>query len=82
MEAEKLRLLFDAIPQVRAAVAEIDSIIAEIEADERYHYKPALVQVNAPLALIQVELGARIRLARRIRDILTRPVTAQPESTR
>lgn len=33
--------------------------IDEIEADGRHHYKPALVQVNAPLALIQVELEAR-----------------------
>ena len=33
--------------------------IALIEADERHHYKPALVQVNAPLALIQVALDNR-----------------------
>lgn len=30
----------------------------QINADERYHYKPALVQVNAPLALIQQALEA------------------------
>lgn len=33
--------------------------IAKIEADDRYRAKSALVQVNAPLALIQVDLGAR-----------------------
>jgi anion-transporting ArsA/GET3 family ATPase len=33
--------------------------IAKIEADPRHHYEAALVQVNAPLALIQVELKAR-----------------------
>ena len=33
--------------------------IAEVEADNRHHYEPALVQINAPLALIQVSLDAR-----------------------
>lgn len=33
--------------------------ILEIEDDERFHYKPALVHVNAPLALIQTALLAR-----------------------
>lgn len=37
--------------QIRARIAEIDY-------DERYHYPPALVQVNAPLALIQVSMQA------------------------
>jgi hypothetical protein len=35
--------------------------IAEIDSDERYHYKPALVQINAPLALIQVQMEAEAR---------------------
>lgn len=39
----------------------LKSQIAEIKADERYSYKPALVQVNAPLALIQVEMHAKVR---------------------
>lgn len=34
--------------------------IAEIKSDERYKYKPALVQINAPLALIQVQMRAEI----------------------
>ena len=34
--------------------------IAEIKADERWKYKPALVQVNAPLALIQVSMKSKV----------------------
>jgi hypothetical protein len=34
--------------------------IAEIERDDRYKAKAALVQVNAPLALIQVEMKSRV----------------------
>lgn len=37
--------------------------IAEIAKDERFRYKPADVSVNAPLALIQVDLKARHTLA-------------------
>jgi hypothetical protein len=35
--------------------------IAKLEADERYSYPPAQVQINAPLALIQVELEAKVQ---------------------
>ena len=34
--------------------------IAEIEADERYHYASASVLINAPLALIQTEMKAKL----------------------
>ena len=34
--------------------------IAEIEADERYHYSSASVLINAPLALIQTEMRAKM----------------------
>lgn len=34
--------------------------IAEIEADERYHYASASVFINAPLALIQTEMRAKM----------------------
>ena len=34
--------------------------IAEIEADERYHYASASVFINAPLALIQTEMKAKL----------------------
>jgi hypothetical protein len=35
------------------ACARIRERLAQIEADERFRAKPALVQINAPLALIQ-----------------------------
>ena len=34
--------------------------IAEIENDERYHYASASVLINAPLALIQTEMKAKM----------------------
>lgn len=34
--------------------------IAEIENDERYHYASASVFINAPLALIQTEMRAKM----------------------
>lgn len=34
--------------------------IAEIEADERYHYATASVLINAPLAFIQTEMKAKL----------------------
>lgn len=42
---------------------EIQAKIDEIEADTRMGYKPAKVDINAPLALIQCSLGSQ-------RDIL------------
>lgn len=38
----------------------IKSEIGEIEADERYHYATASVLINAPLALIQTEMKAKL----------------------
>ena len=38
----------------------IKSEIAEIEADECYHYATASVLINAPLALIQTEMRAKM----------------------
>lgn len=38
------------------SVAEIEARLDEVEADERMHYKCANVNINAPLALIQVNL--------------------------
>jgi len=39
---------------------EILAKIKELESDERHKYKSALVEINAPLALIQVEIQAKI----------------------
>jgi hypothetical protein len=40
---------------------EIRQKIAEIKRDNRYKAPPAQVQINAPLALIQVSLGSHIQ---------------------
>ena len=40
--------------------SELRAKLRELRNDERHRYKPALVQINAPLALIQVEIQAKI----------------------
>lgn len=47
-------------------------IISEVEGDERHHYPDANVIVNAPLALIQVQLEQRKRTAKEILKELQR----------
>lgn len=40
----------------------VEFLVAElkkIEGDQRFHYPPAQIQINAPLALIQIQLKAR-----------------------
>lgn len=44
--------------------------IATIEADERYHYKPANVQVNAPLALEQIGMSSRMQVLKKVLELL------------
>lgn len=41
-------------------VAEIKEEIKKAEQDERYSYPSAQVQINAPLALIQVSMRTRV----------------------
>jgi len=43
------------------ARSEIQAMIERIENDNRYKYPAARVDVNAPLALIQVEMKAQVR---------------------
>jgi len=38
---------------------QVSKKLKQIEADERFHYPPANVLINAPLALIQVDLHAQ-----------------------
>ena len=45
-------------------------IIQEVENDERYHYKPASIDINAPLALMQVVLETQIDIAKKIKAII------------
>jgi hypothetical protein len=47
----------------------ISSQIAEIEADSRYKDKAALIQVNAPLALIQVEMKAKLAVLKALQKM-------------
>ena len=51
-------------------ILRIKEEIAEIEADERYSYPPADVFINAPLALIQVELKARRNAFKTVLEML------------
>jgi hypothetical protein len=46
--------------------AEID----QIESDPRYHYKSALVQVKAPLALEQTVMGAKMEILKKLKKLL------------
>jgi hypothetical protein len=47
---------------------EIRQKIAEIKRDGRYKAAPALVQINAPLALIQVNLKGRLEALQWVLD--------------
>jgi uncharacterized sporulation protein YeaH/YhbH (DUF444 family) len=43
-----------ALAKLRANIEAEAKRVAHIEADERFHYPKAIVQVNAPLAMIQL----------------------------
>ena len=45
----------------RPTEKDIRDRLAQIDADERYHYEPAAYQVNAPLALVQISLKCEAR---------------------
>ena len=44
--------------------------IGKIEADERFHYEPANIDTNAPLALIQVTMKTRFDTLHEIWEML------------
>jgi len=48
----------------------VEREIAKIESDERFHYPPASTDVNAALALIQVEMKARMGALRSLKALL------------
>lgn len=60
----------DVISQVEKLLDWVDKEIAKINADERYHYKPALVQINAPLALEQTAMSAQMAVLVKVKSIL------------
>ena len=55
----------------KEAIAVLRQMQRAIRSDSRYKDKPAQVDINAPLALIQVDLKARLQTATRILEILT-----------
>jgi hypothetical protein len=59
--------------KVRAIRNFIDTEIAKIEADERYHYTTASVSINAPLALIQVGMENKMVILRQLKELLDQP---------
>lgn len=62
---------------IAKVLALMDAEVAEIEADERHHYPIAIVQVNAPLALIQLEMSTRRRTIERYAAALRAAVVAK-----
>ena len=52
---------------MKEIIEEINRRVGELESDKRHNYPPALVQVNAPLALIQVSISAQIAALKSIR---------------
>lgn len=58
-------------------LAYIDQQIAEIEADSRYQDKPASTFSNTPLALIQVELKAKMRAFQSVKSLLLEEIENQ-----
>lgn len=52
----------------------IDSEIDKIEKDPRFHYKTAIVQVNAPLALIQQDMESRMSVLKRVRELTNKVI--------
>ena len=55
---------------VETALAAIRERIDEIEADDRYQAETAIVEVNAPLALIQQDMAGELRGLYRAKHLL------------
>ena len=53
----------DTLTRAASLVDEMTKAIRAIDEDERFHYPTARVNVNAPLALIQVGMESRVRQA-------------------
>ena len=52
------------------ALEYIDKRMKEIDNDTRYHYPPADIRINAPLAIIQTGLDVEMAVLRTIKTIL------------
>lgn len=68
MEEAYTNIVEEAKKQEREKITNLlDAEIAKIDKDERYHYQPAQVQINAPLALIQTGMEAQMGLLKRLK---------------
>jgi len=52
---------------IEQAMEHIKKRMDVIDKDERFHYEPANVFINAPLALIQVELETEMRTLKAVK---------------
>lgn len=62
--------------RLEETIAKINTREAEIRGDDRFQAEPATIQVNAPLALIQVTLETELATLQRIRRQLLGEPTA------
>lgn len=46
------------------------AMLRQVDADSRFHYEPAIYQINGPLALIQVSLNERARVCQVVLEAL------------
>lgn len=63
----KARAMNDKLKKIREFVK---TEMIRITSDERYHYPSALVDVNAPLALEQTCMGAKMEILQKLKVIL------------
>lgn len=56
--------------QLNDVIEAVEDAIKRIDEDERFHYEPANVFVNAPLALIQTDLRAQMKSYKQVLLIL------------
>jgi len=70
LAAEKERSRAEAAEAEVARFREVlDAVEKEIDGDERYHYKPANIFSNGPLALIQTGMEAKMDLIQKLRAV-------------
>lgn len=55
---------------MRYILEQIHKDMERIEKDERYQAEPAQVQINAPLALIQVEMTAQMKVLKKYEKMI------------
>ena len=48
----------------------VTDTMAEIVADRRYHYKPANVHINTPLAMEQLVMVTKVQMLQKLAELL------------